>query len=106
MPTAPSTQEPEEWAMTNRRNILGVLAAGGVLAAVTATAAESVREEAAEHPRIAHAIHELEEAIHYMEAAPHDFGGHKAQALADSRAAVISLRKALAYRAAKDNRKG
>ncbi len=92
--------------MTNRRQILGALAAGGVLAGVSAGAEETMREEGKEHPRIARAIHELEDAIKYMEAAPHDFGGHKAQALADSRAAVRTLREALAYRAAKDNRKG
>jgi hypothetical protein len=78
------------------------MAAGGVLASVSTAVAQGVREEAKEHPRIAAAIHELEEAIKYMEAAPHDFGGHKAQAVADSRAAVKSLREALAYRAAKD----
>jgi len=88
--------------MTNRRQILGAIAAGGVLATVSTAGADTVREEAREHPRIAAAIRELEEAIRYMEAAPHDFGGHKAQALADSRAAVKSLREALAYRAAKD----
>jgi hypothetical protein len=92
--------------MANRRQVLEILAAGGVLASVAATAQETVHEEAGQHPRIARAIHELEDAIHYLEAAPHDFGGFKAQALADSRAAVISLRKALAYRAVKDNRKG
>lgn len=30
------------------------------------------------HPRIAKAILELEDAVKYLEAAPHDFGGHKA----------------------------
>lgn len=92
--------------MTNRRQLLGVLAAGGALTAAPALAQETVREEAGQHPRIARAVHELEDAIKYMEAAPHDFGGFKAQAIADSRAAVGSLRKALAYRAAKDNRRG
>jgi hypothetical protein len=58
--------------------------------------------ERAEHPRIAAAIRELEEAIRYMEKAPHDFGGHKAAALASSRQASADLRQALAYRAAKD----
>jgi hypothetical protein len=64
--------------------------------------AQTVRSEAATHPRIATAIRELEEAIHYMEAAPHDFGGHKAAAIRDSRAAVAQLRLALAYRAKQD----
>ena len=64
--------------------------------------AQTVRTEAANHPRIATAIRELEEAIRYMEAAPHDFGGHKAAAIRDSRAAVTQLKLALAYRARQD----
>jgi len=90
--------------MTNRRQLLGAIAAGGALLSTVAVADEGVREEGREHPRIARAIHELEDAIHYMEAAPHDFGGNKAQAIADSKAAVVSLRRALAYRAAKDHK--
>ena len=89
--------------MTSRRQILGAMAAGGALVALPAVAAETIHEEAEEHPRIARAIHELEDAIKYLESAPHDFGGFKAQAIADSRAAVVSLRRALAYRARKDN---
>ena len=65
-------------------------------------AAQTVRTEAANHPRIAAAIRELEDAIRYMEAAPHDFGGHKAAAIRDSRLAVEQLRKALAFRARMD----
>lgn len=89
--------------MSSRRDVLGMLAVGGALMSVAAVADEGIREEGHEHPRIARAIHELEDAIHYMEAAPHDFGGFKAQAIADSKAAVASLRHALAYRAAKDD---
>ena len=88
--------------MTSRRRILSAIAVGGALVALPA-AAETIHEEKEEHPRIAKAIRELEDAIKYMEAAPHDFGGNKAQALADSRAAIVSLRKALAYRAKKDS---
>jgi hypothetical protein len=61
--------------------------------------------ETAEHPRIAKAITQMEDAIAYMEAAPHDFGGHKAAAIADTKAAVKSLKLAMAYRAKKDNGK-
>jgi hypothetical protein len=61
-----------------------------------------IGREAQEHPRIAAAIHELEEAIRYMEAAPHDFGGHKAKAIQASRAAIRQLRQALAYRAERE----
>jgi len=91
--------------MSGRRDVLGMLAVSGTLVSVAAVADEGIREEAHEHPRIARAIRELEDAIHYLEAAPHDVGGLKAQAIADSRAAVISLRRALAYRAAKDERR-
>ncbi len=92
--------------MTTRRTVLGVLATSGLLAAAASRSDEGVREEAREHPRIARAIRELEDAIRYMEAAPHDFGGYKAQALADSRAAVASLRHALAYRAGREEHRG
>jgi len=64
--------------------------------------AQTVRTEAANPPRIAAAIRELEGAIQYMEAAPHDFGGHKVAAIRDARAAVTQLKLALAYRAKQD----
>ena len=92
--------------MTSRRDVLSVLAVGGAIASVAAFAGEGVREEAREHPRIARAIRELEDAVRYLEAAPHDFGGYKAQAIADSRAAIASLRRALAYRADRDQHRG
>ena len=88
------------------KRIAIALAASVMLSAVTCSiaAAQNVRTEAAAHPRIATAIRELEEAIRYMEAAPHDFGGHKAAAIRNSRAAIIELRAALAYRARTDRR--
>lgn len=91
--------------MMKRRNVILSLAGLGVAAAVSEPAmAQTVRSEAANHPRIAKAIEELEEAIRYMEAAGHNFGGHKAKAIADSRAAVRQLRLALAYRAQQDRK--
>jgi len=84
------------------------IAVAFVLSAMLSTAmgsiaaAQTVRTEAANHPRIAAAVRELEEAIRYMEAAPHDFGGHKAAAIRDSRTALVELRAALAYRARVD----
>ena len=63
------------------------------------------RTEAAKHPRIENAIKELESAIDYMEKAPDDFGGFKAQAIKDSKKAVASLKQALNYRAKVDNGK-
>jgi hypothetical protein len=68
---------------------------------------ETVRQELNEHPRIHAAIRELEEAIKYMEAAqaaPHNFGGHKAKAIADSRAALAQLRLAVQYRLNQENK--
>jgi len=73
-------------------------------AACSIAAAQTIRSEAAAHPRIAAAIRELEDVIRYLEAAPHDFGGHKAAAIRDSRAAIVQLRAALAYRARIDRR--
>ncbi len=62
------------------------------------------QNEKAMHPRIAAAIHQLNDAIAYMEAAPHDFGGHKAAAIASSKAAIRDLNLALAYRAKVDKK--
>ena len=85
--------------------VMGLWLATSLVASGTVVA-ETMAEEKGQHPRIARAIHELEEAIKYMEAAPHDFGGHKAAAIQDSRKAVEQLRLALAYRAGADTRKG
>jgi hypothetical protein len=72
------------------------------LPASFAARAQNVHSEMEHHPRIAKAIHELEDAIAYLESAPHDFGGHKAAAIRDSRAAIEQLRRAMAYRARED----
>jgi hypothetical protein len=56
------------------------------------------------HPRIAKAIAQLQDAMEYMRAAPHDFGGHKAEAMRASEDAIRQLRLALAYRAHEDRR--
>ena len=56
------------------------------------------------HPRIVKAIIALKEARAYMEAAPHDFGGHKAEAIRASDEAIRQLNLALAYRARQDRR--
>ena len=66
---------------------------------------QNKRTEAARHPRVENAIKELESAIDYLEKAPDDFGGFKAQAITDSRKAVVSLKRALNYRAKDDNMK-
>lgn len=60
--------------------------------------------ERAMHPRIARAINALRDARDYMEHAPHDFGGHKADAIRATDEAIKQLNFALAYRAREDRR--
>jgi hypothetical protein len=75
---------------------VGALMLGGIGTWVAVPHAAKAQAEF--HPRIAVAIRDLEDAIRYLEAAPHDFGGHKAAAIRDSRAAIVQLRLALAFR--------
>ena len=76
---------------------------GAALGAVAMLAvAQNARTERMNHPRISAAITELRGAVAYLEAAPHDFGGHKAAALQSSRAAIRDLNLALQYRAKED----
>jgi hypothetical protein len=82
---------------TFRSVVLGVLiGAGGMMI--------YGQSEKAMHPRIAAAINQLQDAMKYMEAAPHDFGGHKAAAMQASRDAIVQLKLALAYRAKQDHK--
>ena len=60
------------------------------------------QNERAMHPRIAKAIAALRDAREYMEAAPHDFGGHKADAVRATDNAIRELNLALAYRGRED----
>lgn len=56
--------------------------------------------------RYAKAIAELNDAIAYMQAAAHDFGGRRADAVQTSQAAITQLQLALEFRETKDaNRK-
>jgi hypothetical protein len=64
--------------------------------------AQTMGSEAAAHPRIVRAIENLEDAIAYLQAAPNNFGGHKAAAIQASRAAIAELRASLAFRAQQD----
>jgi hypothetical protein len=89
-----------------RRTFLAACILGVAAISQSALAQQNAVTETAEHPRIASAIRELEGAIQYLEAAPHNFGGHKAKAIEDSRKAIQQLRLAMQYRANQDNRKG
>lgn len=88
------------------RKLAIALSTGLLLAPLGATmaSAQNIRTEAEAHPRIAQAIHDLEDAVAYMEAAPNNFGGHKGAAIAASRAAINELRASLAFRADQDRR--
>jgi len=63
----------------------------------------SVQSERAAHPRIVEAINHMNEALREMEAAPDDFGGNKAAAIADTRKAIHSLKRALYFRLKMDD---
>ena len=69
----------------------------GVFATTAFTNIER-QNEAQKHPRIEKAIDQMQDAMDYMEHAPYNFGGHKLQAMADTRAAIKSLKAALGYR--------
>jgi hypothetical protein len=64
--------------------------------------AQLMRAEEANHPNITTAMHDIEKSRRALDAAPDDFGGHKAQAQADLKQAWISLRKALYFRLYQD----
>ena len=64
----------------------------------------SAQNERAMHPRLAKAIEALRDARAYLEAAPHDFGGHKAEAIRATDAAIRQLNLALAYRGREDRK--
>ena len=76
-----------------------------VMTTVAINAQPTMAGEKAAHPRIVKAIHAIEDAVAYMKAAPHDFGGHKAAAIADCEKAVVQLKEALKYREMQDRGK-
>ncbi len=80
--------------------------AGMVLGIVLSvgTVAVMAQPERAMHPRIAAAITALKDARAYLSEAPHDFGGHKAEAIRATDEAIRQLNFALAYRGRQDRR--
>jgi hypothetical protein len=51
----------------------------------------------AHHRHIHHALHELRETVAELKAASHNYGGHREQALEDTRAAIRQLELCLEY---------
>ena len=86
------------------RTFAALVLAAGMALTPTIVLAQTVKSELGSHPRLEAAIHNLEDAIAYMEQAPNNFGGHKGAALNASRAAIAELRAALAFRARQDGR--
>jgi hypothetical protein len=84
------------------KKFMSGLLLGIVLTASIATVA--AQNERAMHPRIAKAIEALKDARAYLQAAPHDFGGHRVEAIKASDDAIRQLNLALAYRAGRDSR--
>ena len=83
-----------------KKSVFTLIALVAFAFGVFATSAFTVarQNEAKKHPRIEKAIDNMKDAIEYMKAAPDDFGGHKAAAIADTKAAIHSLHQALGYR--------
>ena len=80
---------------------------GGIVLGVVLTSGLwtlSAQNERAMHPRIAAAIQALRDARGYLQEAPHDFGGHKAEAIRATDEAIRQLNFALAYRGQQDRR--
>jgi hypothetical protein len=75
------------------------IALGAVLATGLTLFAQNER---AMHPRIAAAITALRDARAYLVQAPHDFGGHREEAVRSCDNALKQLNLALAYRAKQD----
>ena len=72
---------------------------GAVLGICLTFAATTVVGQPREfHPRLVRAIEALRDARAYLEAAPHDFGGHKREAIRACDEAIHQLDLARAYR--------
>lgn len=82
----------------NRRDASRWLGALPLLMAAGGLDAAKLAAQGAQFPRLQAAITSLEDAIAFLDKAPNDFGGHKAEAIVACRAAIRQLRVAMAYR--------
>jgi hypothetical protein len=71
------------------------LLTSGLIVGLTAHAQPAPAPE--HHPAIRHAIVALEQTKVYLKSANHDFGGHRADALAEVDKALVQLKLALQY---------
>ncbi len=75
--------------------VIGCVAPRAALADPTPA---QLQAEEARHPRLVQAIQDMRAALAELEAAPDNFGGNKAAAIRDTRAAIHSVRRALYFR--------
>jgi len=84
-------------SLDNARTRRQMLACGGLALGVTAMTGAAGAFPFEKHPRIRAALAELREAHKYIKNAPHDFGGHRADALATIDATIRQLEICLKY---------
>src|SRR5579885_2186692 len=77
--------------------VLTVASVAFIMGVMTSSAFIPAQPGTVDHPVIAQAIQKMQNAIEYMEKAPHDFGGHREAAIRDTKQAIVSLKLALAY---------
>jgi len=65
---------------------------------------EKYKDELHDHPRLAHALVELHVAKDHLEKAPHDFGGHRADAVKSCDEAIKQIELALKFDAKHDEK--
>jgi hypothetical protein len=66
-------------------------------AAVAGVALAPKLAQAKPHPRLQHAIAALQDAKAELQAAPHDFGGHRAAAVGACENAIGQIQEAMAF---------
>ncbi len=71
---------------------------GVVLGIVLSIGASGLMAQREFHPRLVKAIDALKDARAYMQEAPHDFAGHRVEAIRATDDAIKQLNFALAYR--------
>jgi hypothetical protein len=76
----------------------GKFVSGIVLGVALSLGASGLLAQREFHPRLAKAIEAMRDARAYMAEAPHDFGGHKAEAMRATDEAIKQLELARAYR--------
>jgi hypothetical protein len=78
--------------------VSGKFVTGMVLGIALSVGASGLLAQREFHPRLAKAIEALRDARAYMAEAPHDFGGHKVEAIRATDEAIKQLEFARAYR--------